>query len=66
MNSVEKLAAAPEYPWDKWTIFLRLAQRELGEREFNGRRALRAPPPRRSLHFTAPFTWRAIIVNRAS
>lgn len=36
MNSVEELAAALDYPWDKWTIFLHPAQRELVERDFNG------------------------------
>jgi len=36
MNNVEELAAALDYPWDKWTIFLHPAQRELVEREFNG------------------------------
>ncbi|HEU0274643.1 MAG TPA: UvrD-helicase domain-containing protein, partial [Candidatus Udaeobacter sp.] len=36
MNNVEELAAALEYPWDKWTIFLHPAQRELVERDFNG------------------------------
>jgi superfamily I DNA/RNA helicase len=36
MNNVEELAAALEYPWDKWTIFLHPAQRELVEHNFNG------------------------------
>jgi superfamily I DNA/RNA helicase/mRNA-degrading endonuclease RelE of RelBE toxin-antitoxin system len=36
MNNVEELAAALEYAWDKWTIFLHPAQRELVERDFNG------------------------------
>jgi len=36
MNNLEELAAALEYPWDKWTIFLHPAQRELVERDFNG------------------------------
>lgn len=36
MNNVEELAAALEYPWDKWTIFLHPAQRELVARDFNG------------------------------
>jgi len=36
MTNVEELAAALEYPWDKWTIFLHPAQRELVERDFNG------------------------------
>jgi len=36
MNNAEELAAALEYPWDKWTIFLHPAQRELVERDFNG------------------------------
>jgi hypothetical protein len=36
MNNVEELAAALDYPWDKWTIFLHPAQRELVERQFNG------------------------------
>ena len=36
MNNVDELAAALDYPWDKWTIFLHPAQRELVERDFNG------------------------------
>jgi superfamily I DNA/RNA helicase len=36
MTNVEELAAALDYPWDKWTIFLHPAQRELVERVFNG------------------------------
>ena len=36
MNNVEELAAALDYPWDKWTIFLHPAQRELVEGDFNG------------------------------
>jgi mRNA-degrading endonuclease RelE of RelBE toxin-antitoxin system len=36
MNDVDELAAALDYPWDKWTIFLHPAQRELVERDFNG------------------------------
>jgi superfamily I DNA/RNA helicase len=36
MNNLEELAAALDYPWDKWTIFLHPAQRELVERDFNG------------------------------
>ena len=36
MTNVEELAAALDYPWDKWTIFLHPAQRELVERDFNG------------------------------
>jgi mRNA-degrading endonuclease RelE of RelBE toxin-antitoxin system len=36
MINVEELAAALDYPWDKWTIFLHPAQRELVERDLNG------------------------------
>ena len=36
MTNVEELTAALEFPWDKWTIFLHPAQRELVERDFNG------------------------------
>lgn len=36
MSDVEELERALEYPWDKWTIFLHPAQRELVEKEFNG------------------------------
>jgi mRNA-degrading endonuclease RelE of RelBE toxin-antitoxin system len=36
MSNGEELAAALDYPWDKWTIFLHPAQRELVERDFNG------------------------------
>ncbi len=36
MNNIEELERAFEFPWDKWTIFLHPAQRELVEREFAG------------------------------
>ena len=36
MNDAEELAQALEYPWDKWTIFLHPAQRELVERDYSG------------------------------
>ncbi len=36
MNDVEELARALEFPWEKWTIFLHPAQRQLVERDFNG------------------------------
>lgn len=36
MNDVEELARAMEFPWEKWTIFLHPAQRQLVERDFNG------------------------------
>ena len=36
MTDSEELARALEYPWEKWTVFLHPAQRELVEREFGG------------------------------
>ena len=36
MNDVEELARALEFPWDKWTIFLHPAQRQLVERNYTG------------------------------
>lgn len=36
MNDVEELERAFTYPWDKWTIFLHPAQRELVERDYTG------------------------------
>lgn len=36
MTDSEELARALEYPWEKWTVFLHPAQRELVERDFNG------------------------------
>jgi mRNA-degrading endonuclease RelE of RelBE toxin-antitoxin system len=36
MNNVEELAQALDYPWEKWTVFLHPAQRQLVEREYNG------------------------------
>jgi mRNA-degrading endonuclease RelE of RelBE toxin-antitoxin system len=34
--NVEELARALDYPWDKWTVFLHPAQREMVERSLNG------------------------------
>ena len=36
MGDVEALARALEYPWEKWTVFLHPAQRQLVERHCNG------------------------------
>lgn len=36
MNNVEELARALDYPWEKWTVFLHPAQRQLVERDYNG------------------------------
>lgn len=36
MSDVEELERALDYPWDKWTIFLHPAQRQLVERDFGG------------------------------
>ncbi len=36
MTDVDELKRALEYPWEKWTIFLHPAQRDLVERDYNG------------------------------
>jgi len=36
MGNVEELARALEFPWEKWTVFLHPAQRQLVEREYTG------------------------------
>ncbi|APZ43777.1 3'-5' exonuclease [Acidihalobacter ferrooxydans] len=36
MTDADELAAALEYPWEKWTVFLHPAQRQLVERDYNG------------------------------
>ena len=36
MTDVEELTQALEYPWERWTIFLHPAQRDLVERRFGG------------------------------
>ncbi len=36
MTNVEELEQALEYPWEKWTVFLHPAQRELVERDYSG------------------------------
>lgn len=36
MTDVEELERALEFPWEKWTIFLHPAQRQLVEQEYNG------------------------------
>src|SRR5439155_26088638 len=36
MADVEELARALEYPWERWTVFLHPAQRELVEGRFGG------------------------------
>ncbi len=36
MQDIEELQQALDYPWEKWTIFLHPAQRELVERDYSG------------------------------
>lgn len=36
MSNVEELERALDYPWEKWTVFLHPAQRQLVERDYNG------------------------------
>lgn len=36
MNNHEELERALEYPWEKWTVFLHPAQRQLVEGDYNG------------------------------
>ncbi len=36
MTNAEELERALEYPWEKWTVFLHPAQRELVERAYSG------------------------------
>ena len=36
MTNVEELERALSYPWDKWTVFLHPAQRDLVERNYTG------------------------------
>lgn len=36
MTSVEELARALDYPWDKWLVFVHPAQQELVERDYAG------------------------------
>jgi superfamily I DNA/RNA helicase/mRNA-degrading endonuclease RelE of RelBE toxin-antitoxin system len=36
MNNIEELERALEYPWEKWTVFLHPAQRQLIERDYSG------------------------------
>lgn len=36
MGDMEELAQALEYPWEKWTVFLHPAQREIVERSYSG------------------------------
>ena len=36
MANADELALALEYPWEKWTIFLHPAQRELVEKDYSG------------------------------
>ena len=36
MNDVEELVRALNYPWEKWTVFLHPAQRQLVERHYKG------------------------------
>lgn len=36
VSDVEELARALDYPWEKWTVFLHPAQRQLVEKDYNG------------------------------
>ncbi len=36
MHNVEELERALEYPWERWTVFLHPAQRDIVERDYSG------------------------------
>jgi len=36
MSDIEELERALDFPWDKWTVFLHPAQRQLVERDYSG------------------------------
>jgi hypothetical protein len=36
MSDTDELVRALEYPWDKWTVFLHPAQRQMVERDYSG------------------------------
>ena len=36
MSNVDELALALDYPWEKWTVFLHPAQRQIVEKNYNG------------------------------
>ena len=36
VHDIEELERALEYPWDKWTVFLHPAQRQIVERDYTG------------------------------
>src|SRR4029077_10454267 len=36
VSSLDELALALDYPWEKWTVFLHPAQREAVERDYGG------------------------------
>ncbi|KAK48176.1 DNA helicase [Caballeronia jiangsuensis] len=36
MSDTDELARALEYPWDKWTVFMHPAQRQMVERDYSG------------------------------
>jgi len=36
MSDADELARALEYPWEKWSVFLHPAQRQLVEKDYNG------------------------------
>jgi len=36
MHNIEELERALEYPWEKWTVFLHPAQRQLVEKDYSG------------------------------
>ena len=62
-TNVEELERALEYPWEKWTVFLHPAQRQLVERDTAARRGspVRPAPARRSSRCTGRSFWRARI-----
>ena len=63
MPDVNELQQALDYPWEKWSVFLHPAQRDMVERDFNGpaRPGFRVPPVPAKLWWPCAgrFTWRA-------
>lgn len=68
MASAEDLARTLDFPWEKWTVFLHPAQRQLVERSYHGPARVMgsAGPARRLWRFIGLCSWRARTKTRES
>jgi hypothetical protein len=66
MNNVEELQRALDFPWEKWTIFLHPAQRQLVERDYSGPARVAGPAGTGKTYLAVAMAISALLAKRVN